>query len=731
MKNLFRRLVAMTLTLSLAASMCASVSAFTYPSSYWPLHDAWAAAVEAQDAAETIAVAQKTYDLLMPLGIGMDVCQNLEPKCARASWCCEMRGDLAGALMWLERQYPLTKWLDENYADYTDMLLSIEHRMAYLKAAKDVEVYALTDQPGPDYTAAGAAASGTLYGSTVEGDHVDESAVLMYATFGEPDQEGTNSVAHWVNAHRNWEKKFADAITEGGTVEFAWNFATEDTAGAQMVLDPAYDGYIEESLAVLGGLNATVLLRVGAEMSVWAECDPQTYISAFRKIANAADRYSNIKMVFSPNDVSNRNVTFSDFYPGDAYVDWIGMSTYHNSNFNGFAPAYAYGATGYGDDAYYGRGLYDNDPLVVIAPIVDFAAAHNKPVMISECGFSYRAEGTGVDTTAFAADQLNKFYSYVNMIYPQVKAVFYFNHTFDYVAGEYIPNAYRMEDNAAIANAYRNAIDQNGAYLANGETRGKTWQSLSNVVSQGEGGKLRLASYAIFPAKTTAQVTYYVDGAQYATSSTVPYYCDLNLSALGDGVHTVRAEAKGGAFSGSSVTYELSVSGGKATISSKAPKPVEPAPKPPVSTNTAYASTQNVEIDGKAVEVQAYALKDANGNPTNYVKLRDVALLLNGSAAQFEVSWDGAVNIVTGESYTENGSEMKTPFSGDRSYTVPTAATKINGAAADLAAITLTDDAGGGYTYYQLRDLGRSLGFNVGWSADRGIYVETDKAYVG
>ncbi|MBQ3496832.1 MAG: WG repeat-containing protein, partial [Oscillospiraceae bacterium] len=162
-----------------------------------------------------------------------------------------------------------------------------------------------------------------------------------------------------------------------------------------------------------------------------------------------------------------------------------------------------------------------------------------------------------------------------------------------------------------------------------------------------------------------------------------------------------------------------------------APAPVEPAPKPPVSTNTAYASTQNVEIDGKAVEVQAYALKDANGNPTNYVKLRDVAMLLNGSAAQFEVSWDGAVNIVTGQTYTANGSEMFTPFSGDRSYTIPTAATKINGAAADLAAITLTDDAGGGYTYYQLRDLGRSLGFNVGWSAERGIYVETDKAYVG
>ena len=34
------------------------------------------------------------------------------------------------------------------------------------------------------------------------------------------------------------------------------------------------------------------------------------------------------------------------------------------------------------------------------------------------------------------------------------------------------------------------------------------------------------------------------------------------------------------------------------------------------------ASTQTVTVDGKAVEFQMYALKDANGNDTNYVKLR-------------------------------------------------------------------------------------------------------------
>ena len=72
---------------------------------------------------------------------------------------------------------------------------------------------------------------------------------------------------------------------------------------------------------------------------------------------------------------------------------------------------------------------------------------------------------------------------------------------------------------------------------------------------------------------------------------------------------------------------------------------------------------------------------------------------------------------------------MFTPFSGDRAYSVPTAVTNINGEAADLAAIALTDDNGGGYTYYQLRDLGKALGFNVGWSSERGIFIETDKEY--
>lgn len=149
---------------------------------------------------------------------------------------------------------------------------------------------------------------------------------------------------------------------------------------------------------------------------------------------------------------------------------------------------------------------------------------------------------------------------------------------------------------------------------------------------------------------------------------------------------------------------------------------------------TAYPSTQTVDLDGKKVEFQMYALRDAEGNPTNYVKVRDLALALKGTQAQFNVGWNQeakVVDLAAKAPYTPNGSENSTPFSGERSYTVPTNPTNVGGSASDLQAIVLTDDAGGAYTYYQLRDLGKKLGFNVGWNTEKGVFIETDKPYSG
>ncbi len=178
----------------------------------------------------------------------------------------------------------------------------------------------------------------------------------------------------------------------------------------------------------------------------------------------------------------------------------------------------------------------------------------------------------------------------------------------------------------------------------------------------------------------------------------------------------------------------VTVSGGTVTVDlmqlSTGTYQFTTAPAGSVKT-TAHQRSQTVELDGVPVKLDTYALRYADGGETNFVKLRDLASILSGSNAQFNVTWDGAINIQNRAAYVPNGSEMKTPFSGDRACVKTTPVTKVNGILTSLDAIVLTDDSGGAYTYYKLRDIGQTLGFNVSWTAERGIYIETDKPYVG
>jgi|GEM_PF-2978727 len=146
---------------------------------------------------------------------------------------------------------------------------------------------------------------------------------------------------------------------------------------------------------------------------------------------------------------------------------------------------------------------------------------------------------------------------------------------------------------------------------------------------------------------------------------------------------------------------------------------------------TAVASTQLVMIGSRRIELPAYALLDRQGNPTNYVRLRDMASLLNGTDAQFDVTWSSEYGIVIDPNRPyehPNGSEGVIPFTGNQPYTAYLQDTIVNDAYLPLTAFQITWN-GGGHTYYQLRDLGRALNFNVGWSAERGIFIEPGVPY--
>ena len=148
-------------------------------------------------------------------------------------------------------------------------------------------------------------------------------------------------------------------------------------------------------------------------------------------------------------------------------------------------------------------------------------------------------------------------------------------------------------------------------------------------------------------------------------------------------------------------------------------------------TGTAYASTQTVTIGDRKVTLNAYALLDEKGNPTNYVRLRDLAALLDGTEAEFDVLWsrETGITIANWCPYEHpNGSEGKIPFSGDQPYAAYLEDTYVDGMALPLTAFQISWE-GGSHTFYQLRDLGRALNFNVGWTRERGLFIEPEKLY--
>jgi len=55
------------------------------------------------------------------------------------------------------------------------------------------------------------------------------------------------------------------------------------------------------------------------------------------------------------------------------------------------------------------------------------------------------------------------------------------------------------------------------------------------------------------------------------------------------------------------------------------------------TTVTAEPSTQKVEIDGKKIVLNSYVLRNDQGYPVNFVKLRDIAYLLNGTHRDVEL----------------------------------------------------------------------------------------------
>lgn len=101
-----------------------------------------------------------------------------------------------------------------------------------------------------------------------------------------------------------------------------------------------FDGYIDSWIAGLKEYGKPVYLKFAHEMNgdwtTWGVGvngnQPGEYIQAWRYLHNRFTNagVTNVRWVWNPNIVYNGvPATLQDVYPGDAYVDWVGMNGYN------------------------------------------------------------------------------------------------------------------------------------------------------------------------------------------------------------------------------------------------------------------------------------------------------------------------------------------------------------------------------------------------------------------
>lgn len=191
------------------------------------------------------------------------------------------------------------------------------------------------------------------------------------------------------------------------------------------ILNGSYDAYITNCANQLKAWsNKTFLMRFMHEMNItdspWYAGHPYNqkgdgtgdtakFIQVWRYVHNkfVAAGATNVQWLWAPNWDSNPDVPWNDmhnYYPGDAYVDWIGLSGYNWMAYKGYPAPQTY------------SDLYD-------AALTDLQCRYAKPIVHNEIGsVQYISATFPTNKQDWITDTYQRMQTY-----PLVRAVTWFN----------------------------------------------------------------------------------------------------------------------------------------------------------------------------------------------------------------------------------------------------------------------------------------------------------------
>lgn len=272
------------------------------------------------------------------------------------------------------------------------------------------------------------------------------------------------------------------------------------------------DGYLEQLAKDMENSGCRMMLRFAGEMndttSEWFTENTEIYKEKFRIVADIFHKFApSVPVIWAPNFYPSD--TIDDYYPGDEYVDYVGLSSYmmHQPITD---------PLGKGVD----RSRFSNqlDTLYSLY-------GHKKPIIIVEGGASYMDYDTWADITPFASWQLKDFYTYLPIKYPNVKLCFIFD-------SDRERQKFSLSNNPEYLASYKEGI-KNELYLSNvnNDKFVYDYYELGNNVPV-KAAATELCSYVVTPSNDTSYVNYYVNDVFLGSSNSAPYSIPVDFTSF-------------------------------------------------------------------------------------------------------------------------------------------------------------------------------------------------------
>lgn len=222
----------------------------------------------------------------------------------------------------------------------------------------------------------------------------------------------------------------------------------ETTDGGNMVYDilsGEYDGILEFYARTIKNFGHPVLFRLMNEMNGdWCPYsayhtarDTLIYKEAYRYVYSFFEKAGadNVIWIWNPNESSFPEFDWNSalmYYPGDEYVDIVGMTAYNTGNFY----------VSYGEKWQSFSALYDD-------LYAEYCARFSQPLMITE----FSCAKKGGDKTAWVEDMFDHIESY-----DRIKLAVWWNHVDYYASTDRIARNYLIDDPVSVLEVFKNRI---------------------------------------------------------------------------------------------------------------------------------------------------------------------------------------------------------------------------------------------------------------------------------